>query len=212
MSIKLRKNERKPVKNEQGETPTVVGFGLGWDGDDGPIDLDAAALAFDAGGNCLDKVNFQINMSKLRNQPVFYSGDNTTGKDLPVDSGGDDERIFAYLRDLPANVESLFILVTSYSGQAFNRIANANIRMIDFSEVARTESMKRYSGNLLKCLAYKGQELYTYSLTDIKGDYTALILGRMYRQGDEFRFQALGQTDYGRTAGDLIDSIKQSYF
>lgn len=215
MALKLKKNERKKVVNEKGEKPTVVGFGLGWDGEPGhPIDLDAAALTFDASGKKLDMVNFQIKKSRLPNIPIIYSGDNTTGKDLEVDSGGDDERVFVYIQDIPANVDSIFIVATSYSGEAFASIANANIRFLDFSEVGSRENIKLYAGNLLRCLALKGTELYSFSLSDIKGDYTALIMGRMYRYNgtDEFRFQALGETDYGKTAGDLVKHISEAYY
>ncbi len=99
--------------------------GLGWDQmGQTPIDLDASCLLFDNKQQLVDTVFF--NRLSNGNASVRHGGDNLTGE-----GEGDDEKIFIDLDKVPENVESLFVTVTSYTGQPFSWIKNAFVRVVD---------------------------------------------------------------------------------
>lgn len=212
MAKALIKNQRVPVNyaNEQGNTvePEVICLGCGWDTGRHAIDLDISGLLFDSRGNLIDRISYKQLKSKDANTAVFHSGDNVTGE-----GEGDDERLFIYLKQFPQSVDSVYLTINSFSGQAFNNVKNAFARLIDVTDAALKEDLRRYAGNRQKLLGISGKEVYRYSLSEMKGDSTALIILKFYRHDDgKFRLQALGEPGYGQTADQLVSHIKQTYF
>lgn len=212
MAKSLIKNQRVPVNytGSQGQTvePAVISLGCGWDTGIHAIDLDISGLLFTKGGELVDRVSYKQLRSKDAQTAVFHSGDNTTGV-----GDGDDERLFLYLREFPQNVDSLFLTINSFSGQAFNRVENAYARLLDVTAAAALEDLRKFAGNRQKLLGLNGTEVYRYSLSDMKGDSTALIIVRFYRHEDgKFRLQALGEPGYAQTADQLVSQIKKTYF
>lgn len=213
MAKSLVKNQRVPVSyvNETtGATvePDVIALGCGWDTGRYAIDLDISGLLFDTRGNLIDRISYRQLKSRDAKTAVFHSGDNVTGA-----GEGDDERLFVYLNEFPANVDSIYLTINSFSGQAFNKVQNAYARLIDVSAAAAKEDLRRFAGNRQKLLNVAGTEVYKYALTDMKGDSTALIIVKFYRNEEgKFRLQALGEPGYGQTADALVNNIRSTYF
>jgi tellurium resistance protein TerZ len=111
---------------------------------------------------------------------IMHTGDNRTGA-----GEGDDESIMVELSRIPAHVNTVFFVVTSYEGQTFQQIENAFCRLVD--ETTRAE-------------------LARYTLSG-GSPYTAMIMAKVYREGNTWRMQAIGEGGQGRTALDLVPAL-----
>jgi len=174
MAVNLSKGQKVSLtKGNPGLSKIVVG--LGWDTNkyDGGSDFDLDAAAFLLGGN--GKVNqdsdfiFYGNL-KHSSGAVEHMGDNLTG-----DGDGDDEQIKIDLSAVPANVEKIGFTVTIYDSdvrkQNFGQVSNAYIRIFD--EVSNTE-------------------LIRYDLGEDFSIETAVVVGELYRNNGEWKFNAIG--------------------
>ena len=117
-----------------------LSVGLGWDklrnagvaGTGAPdIDLDASAVQF-ANGDLFDLAFY--NNLKTRDGSIEHLGDNQTGS-----GEGDDETIAVDLGAVYHQVDTIFLLVSSYQGHSLEWIANAYCRLVgaDGTEIAR---------------------------------------------------------------------------
>lgn len=187
MAISLQKNGSVSLKKEAGGGLSIISLGVGWDvakktglmgmfgGGGGEIDLDASCLAFSAEKSVVDQVWFGQLTSN--DGSIRHSGDNRTGE-----GDGDDETIVIDLTRLPSNVETLVLTVNSFTGQTFEKVANAYGRVIDNNS---------------------GRELARFSISDA-GRHTGIILASVSRHGGEWTFKALGENVTGRTVEDMI--------
>jgi tellurium resistance protein TerD len=179
MSVNLTKGGNVSLtKAAPGLTAVVVG--LGWDArttDGTAFDLDASAIVCDADGKALSDQHFVFFNNKTSPEgAVRHSGDNTTGE-----GGGDDEQIMVDLGALPAGAGRVVFPVSIYgtdtSGQTFGQVRNAFIRVLNSGDNA---------------------ELARYDLSEDASTETAMVFGELYRNGDEWKFRAVGQ---GYSAG-----------
>lgn len=188
MSVSLIKGQKISLDKESGKTLNKVFMGLGWDAvkkggflgrlvGGGDIDLDASCVLFSADKQPLDVVYF--GQLKSRDGSIIHSGDNLTG-----DGEGDDEVINVTLAKVPAEVNYLVFTVSSYRGQTFNEVANAYCRLVDDS----------------------GKEVARYTISG-GGDYTAMIMAKLYRHNGEWKMQAVGESMRGKTVADMIGPI-----
>lgn len=189
MAVNLQKGQRISLEKESGQKLKNVFMGLGWDvakkggffkkllGNGGDdIDLDASCLMFDKNKQLVDVVYFGHLDSE--DGSIHHTGDNLTGE-----GEGDDEVINVDLDRIPPNVQYLVFTVSSYRGQTFNEIENAFCRLVD---------------------ANTGKEIANYTITG-GGDYTALLMTKLYRHNGEWKLQALGEATNARTAQDLVN-------
>jgi len=179
MGLNLQKGQRiNLAKSGMGDLTKVV-MGLGWDpaNEGAEIDLDASAILFDANKRVVSLVWFKEKKSLCGS--VRHSGDNRTG-----DGDGDDEQITVDLSRVPANVQSIVFVITSYTGQKFNQIANAFCRMVD---------------------AGSGEEKVKYDLSD-RQSVTGMIMVSVYRKDGSWSIRGIGEGANGRTVKDVIDS------
>ncbi|MEV5831701.1 TerD family protein [Spirillospora sp. NPDC052242] len=174
MGVSLSKGGNVSLTKEApGLTAVVVG--LGWDvrtttGTD--FDLDASALLLDAENKVLSDQHFVFfNNLKSPDGSVEHTGDNLTGE-----GEGDDEQIQVGLSVVPAEVSKIVFPVSIYDAdsrqQNFGQVRNAFIRVVnkaDNSEIAR------------------------YDLSEDASTETAMVFGELYRNGDEWKFRAVGQ-------------------
>lgn len=145
-------------------------MGVGWDKthNAGPlstgiknVDLDASAVQF--GGGRLFDIAFYNNAS-TRDGSVVHLGDNKTGS-----GEGDDETITVDLDAVHRQIDTIFLLVTSYQGQTLEWIDNAYCRVVDENDV----------------------EVARVSLT-LGIPETGVVLARITRDGAGWTLRALG--------------------
>ncbi len=182
MPINLAKGQKVDLtKGNPGLKNIMVG--LGWDvnafdsGDS--FDLDAAAFLIDAAGKCPTDKEFVFYGNLTHSSgAVNHMGDNLTG-----DGEGDDEQIQIDLSKVPANIEKIAFTVTIYEAEArhqnFGQVSNAFIRLVDESN---------------------GTELIRYDLGEDFSIETAVVVGELYRNNGEWKFNAIGSGFQGGLA------------
>jgi stress response protein SCP2 len=184
--VNLSKGQRVSLQKNDGTQLTLVRMGVGWDpikkrglfgSREQEIDLDASAVLF-ADHQPVDIAFF--NHLRSNDGSVMHTGDNRTGA-----GDGDDESIMVELSRVPAHVNTIFFVVTSYEGQTFQQIENAFCRLVDEST--------------------RG-ELARYTLSG-GAPYTAMVMAKVYRDGGAWKMQAIGEGAQGRTALDLVPHL-----
>ncbi len=174
MAISLRKGQKVDLTKGNPNLKKVL-IGLGWDVkryDGGfDFDLDAAAFLLGASGkvNSDDDFVFYNNLKHVSGS-VEHMGDNLTGA-----GEGDDEEIKIDLEKVPANVEKIDFTVTIYDAdarsQTFGQVENAYIRVVN---------------------AETNEELVRFDLGEDFSVETAVVVGEIYRNKGEWKFNAIG--------------------
>ena len=162
-------------------------LGLGWDarataGAD--FDLDATAFLLGENGKVgsdEDFVFYRQLVSKCGS--VEHTGDNRTGS-----GDGDDEALKINLEKVPSSVARVVICVTIDDAESrrqnFGQVSNAFMRVVNLDG---------------------DQELARFDLSEDYSTETAMIFGEIYRNGEEWKFKAVGQG----YAGGLAAMCKQ---
>ncbi len=172
--ISLFKGQKVDLtKGNPGLSKILVG--LGWDTkkyDGGyDFDLDAAAFLLGKDGHVQSDYDFVFyNNLKHSSGAVQHMGDNLTGA-----GEGDDEQIKIDLSKLPANIDKVAFTVTIHEAdtrkQNFGQVSNAFIRIVDENS---------------------GKELIHYDLGEDFSVETAVVVGELYRNAGEWKFNAIG--------------------
>ena len=174
MAISLKKGQKVELTKTNPGLKNIL-IGLGWDTNkyDGgkDFDLDASVFLLGAGGKVAsdDDFVFYGNL-KHKSGAVEHLGDNLTGA-----GEGDDEQIKIDLSKVPADVEKIDFTVTIYEAeerkQNFGQVENAFIRVMD---------------------ATNNKELIRYDLGEDFSIETAVVIGELYRNKGEWKFNAIG--------------------
>lgn len=174
MAVSLKKGQKVDLTKTNPGLKEVL-IGLGWDTNryDGGHDFDLDAAAFLLGGNgkvtCDGDFVFYNNL-KHSSGSVEHLGDNLTGA-----GDGDDEQIKIDLSKVPAEIEKIDFTVTIHEAderkQNFGQVENAFIRVVDASN---------------------NSELIRYDLGEDFSIETAVVVGELYRNNGEWKFQAVG--------------------
>lgn len=174
MAVSLKKGQKVDLTKTNPGLKKVL-IGLGWDTNkyDGGSDFDLDSAAFLLGEN--GKVSsdgdfiFYNNLNHASNS-VTHLGDNTTGN-----GAGDDEQLKVDLAAVPQNVTKIDFTVTINDAetrrQNFGQVSNAFIRI---------------------CNEETGAELIRYDLGEDYSIETAVIVAELYRNGSEWKFNAIG--------------------
>nr|VFK27491.1 MAG: tellurium resistance protein TerZ [Candidatus Kentron sp. MB]VFK28603.1 MAG: tellurium resistance protein TerZ [Candidatus Kentron sp. MB]VFK74327.1 MAG: tellurium resistance protein TerZ [Candidatus Kentron sp. MB] len=190
MAINLQKGATISLEKE---TPGLSGvvLGAGWGKKVGKgffggrketaIDLDASCLIFDENRELIDAVWFRQLRSK--DDAIRHSGDDLTGG-----GGADDpnEEISVQLNQVNPKVKSLVFTINSFSSDSFEGIPNAFC--------------------VLKNAA-NGAGIARFDLTVEGGNHTGLIMAKLYRHNNQWKFKALGEWGEGRTFDKLLPNI-----
>ena len=174
MAVSLSKGQKVDLtKGNPGLSKIIVG--LGWDTNkyDGgaDFDLDAAAFLLAANGKVASDSDF-VFYGNLKHSSggVEHMGDNLTGE-----GDGDDEQIKVNLAAVPASVNKIGFTVTIYEAESrkqnFGQVSNAYIRIVDETSNA---------------------ELIRYDLGEDFSVETAVVVGELYRNNGEWKFNAIG--------------------
>lgn len=182
MPINLSKGQKVDLtKGNPGLKNIMVG--LGWDvnafdsGSD--FDLDASVFMLGSNGKCpSDKEFIFYSNLKHTSESVEHMGDNLTGG-----GDGDDEQVIVDLEKVPANIERIAFTVTIYDAdkrrQNFGQVSNAFIRIVDQSS---------------------NTEIIRYDLGEDFSIETAVVVGELYRNNGEWKFNAIGSGFQGGLA------------
>lgn len=182
MSVSLAKGQKVSLtKGNPGLSKVVVG--LGWDVNQfdtgGDFDLDAAAFMLTDSGRVSNQNDF-IFYGNLEHPSgsVKHLGDNLTGA-----GEGDDEQIRIDLSLVPASYTRIAFTVTIYEAetrrQNFGQVNNAFIRVYNEAN---------------------GEELVRYDLGEDFSIETAAVFGELYKNGNEWKFNAIGSGYQGGLA------------
>lgn len=182
MPVSLQKGQKVSLtKGNPGLKKVIVG--LGWDVNSfdtgGDFDLDTAAFLLTDAGKVSAPTDF-VFFGNL-NHPsgsVQHLGDNLTGA-----GDGDDEQIKIDLSKVPANISKIAFTVTIYEAESrrqnFGQVNNAFIRIYNEDS---------------------GEELLRYDLGEDFSIETAAVFGELYKNGDEWKFNAIGSGYQGGLA------------
>ncbi|MBR2518843.1 MAG: TerD family protein [Selenomonadaceae bacterium] len=174
MAVSLKKGQKVDLTKTNPGLKEVL-IGLGWDTNkyDGgsDFDLDAAAFLLNGAGKANDDGDFVFYGNlKHASGSVEHLGDNLTGA-----GEGDDEEIVIDLSKVPENVEKIDFTVTIYEAderkQNFGQVENAFIRVVNKAT---------------------NEELIRYDLGEDFSIETAVVIGELYRNKGEWKFNAIG--------------------
>ena len=155
-----------------------VRVGLSWDDvqmNGQSPDCDASVFMLGTNGKIPDESHFVFyNNLVSRDNSIRHSGDNRTGA-----GDGDDESIEISLLQVNSLVEQLIFVITINNidaGFDFGNVKNASVRVYDSAN------------NSIIC---------QYELTENFSNCDSLIIGRFYRSGSDWEFEAMGQAFAG---------------
>ncbi len=182
MPVSLAKGQKVSLtKGNPGLNKVVVG--LGWDVNafdtGGAFDLDSAAFLLTDSGKVSKSEDFVFYGNlKHPSGAVEHMGDNLTGE-----GDGDDEQIKITLSAVPADITKIAFTVTIYDAetrkQNFGQVSNSYIRIYNEEN---------------------GEELLRYDLGEDFSIETASVFGELYRNNDEWKFNAIGSGYQGGLA------------
>lgn len=176
MAVNLAKGQR--VSLDKGLTMALVG--LGWDTNqyDGGYDFDLDACAFILGANGKvrsDEDFIFYNNLDSKDGSVHHTGDNLTGE-----GEGDDEVLIIDFTKISPDVQKIAITVTIHDAQArgqnFGQVSNAYVRV---ARMAGPDDMV-------------GTEVLKFDLMEEFSIETALVVCEIYRNGADWKFNAVG--------------------
>lgn len=169
MAINLTKGQRIEIGLSK------VGVGLGWDPNEGSgFDFDLDASAFMLGANKkIPKDEFFVfyNNQISPDGAVESSGDDLTGGN----SDGDDETLIVDMARINPIIQEIIFTVTIHEYES---------RKQNFGQV-RNSFIRIYNANT-------NEEIAKYELDEDFSIETAVEFGRLYRRGNEWKFEAMG--------------------
>ena len=170
MAITLEKGQRIGI------VLSKVSVGLGWDPNEGTgfdFDLDASAFMLGSNKN-IPNDNYFIfyNNPKSPDGAVESTGDDTTGGNS---DGGDDETLNVDLQKVDSSIQEILFVATIYKAderkQNLGQVRNSYIRIYN---------------------SITNEEIARYDLDEDFSIETAVEFGRLYRRGEEWKFEAMG--------------------
>ncbi len=204
MSVSLQKGQKISLKKSDGSGLKNVMVGLGWDeaqqtakgwralfsAKPQDIDCDASVILCGENGKLVSSSIKEtlVYYGNLRHSSgaVSHQGDNLTGG-----GAGDSEQIMIDLQKLPSNVFKLVFVVNIYDAdirkQHFGMIKNAFIRIVDMSSKT---------------------EICRFNLTEDYSGKTGMVVGEIYKNEGEWKFNAIGQ---GVINASRVDKLVQMY-
>lgn len=181
MSISLIKGQKIDLTKGNDLQKAIIG--LGWDINDYDggyeFDLDASAFLVDSQGKATNDLDFIFfNNLEHSSKSVIHTGDNRSGE-----GDGDDEQIIIEFSKIPAIIDRISITVTIHDAitrsQNFGQVSNAYVRVVNEAT---------------------NVELSRFDLTEDYSIETAMVVCELYRNGSEWKFNAIGSGFQGGLA------------
>ena len=213
MAIRLEKGQRINLEKNNGAKLTQFCVGCNWgsiikNGFLGlgnsvqDVDLDLSCVMLDANGNLCDHIYSPLYRKEFLDQygmppgtvdsndrALHHSGDDLKG-DQDGDDGLDNEIITVDLNKISSSVEQIFFFLNNCGKEDFSQIPYASIRMYEGTPEWVKEIFAQY--DVAAESQYQGK--------------TALIMGKLYRRGGEWKFSAIGDA---YPDGNLCETIKR---
>lgn len=219
MAINLQKGQRINLEKTNGSKLTNFCVGCNWgaivvsNGIFGfgkkvqDVDLDLSCLMIDEKGQICDHIYSPLYRTDFlqryglpngktdsNDYALHHSGDDLKG-DLGGDDGLDNEIITVDLNRVSPNVHQIFFFLNNCGTEDFSKIPYASIRMFEGTPTKVKEVFAQYD------VAASPQ--YAGSL--------ALIMGKLYRRGGEWKFSAIGDAFPDRNICETIIRIARDY-
>ncbi|MDR6561291.1 MULTISPECIES: TerD family protein [unclassified Arcicella] len=218
MAINLSKGQKIDLRKESGTELTNFCVGANWGAIETKgflglstnkqnIDLDLSCVLIDDKNNLCDHIYsplYKIDFLQKFGLPKgkLNTIDNAlkhTGDDLNGDSGGDDgldnEIITVDLTKINPNVSKIFFFLNNAGKEDFSMIPYAKIRMFEGTSTKVSSVFASY--NIAAEPQFRGK--------------TSLILGKLYKKNDKWKFDAIGDPTDDSFLGQTIHRIIQSY-
>jgi tellurium resistance protein TerZ len=224
MAINLSKGQKIDLTKSSGETLTNFCVGVNWGviykesksffggvkkvAED--VDLDLSCVLTDTEGNTVDyiyspayngflkKNNLPLGKLHTIDGALRHSGDDRQG-DVGGDDGLDNEVITVNLAKLDAKVDKIFFFINIYLNPGQN---------FDFSHIPYAK-IRMYEGTPSRVnTVFASYDITTNASFAGKG---ALILGKLYKRNNNWRFDAIGDPSNDRFFIETISRILNSY-
>ena len=169
--LNLQKNDILDLTKKNPGLKKVI-LGAGWDisRNGADFDLDIAAFLLDS-NNKFNTVSNVIFFNNPNGQGVTLSGDNRTGA-----GDGDDERITIDLSQIRSDIAKIVFVITIHEAQVkrqtFGMVENSYVRLLDAENDEK--------------------EVCRFNLKENGSTVTSVIFAELYRDGNEWRFKAIG--------------------
>jgi tellurium resistance protein TerZ len=152
------------------------------------VDLDLSVALYDADKQLKNVVYY----AELEAGGIKHSGDDLTG-DEDGDDGLDNEVIQVNLSAIHDDIAHVVFILNSYKNQDFATIPFASIRLYE-GEPTRVNSIVA-TYNIASDAEFVG--------------YTSMILGKLYRRNNEWKFSAIGEpTQDKKLEGTLQTAVR----
>ncbi len=206
MSINLSKGQKINLSKETNSLSKLM-VGIGWETDESKasvsqfgkvmsIDCDAFAIILGSNGKAIgSKYNdctVFFNNLNYGNGAIIHLGDNRDGHSDYSIPGEDDEQIFVDLSLIPSEVSGIVFALNIYDAAAkkqnFGMLKNSYIRIIDTAQ---------------------SKELCKYVLDSNFSGETALVAGRILKQGNEWEFVSEGSAYTVENIFNIVSMFKK---
>lgn len=223
MAINLTKGQKIDLRKESGEKLTNFCVGVNWGAIETikkgffgskkiveDVDLDLSCVLTDGNGTMVDYIyspdynaflqqnNYPLGKLTTKDGALRHSGDDRQG-DVGGDDGLDNEIISIDLSKVNGSVEKIFFFINIYLNQGqnfdFAQIPFAKIRMYEGTST-RVDKVHA-SFDIATDASYAGKR--------------ALILAKLYRRNDEWKFDAIGDPTEDKIFLQTIQNIQNNY-
>ncbi|MDR2475917.1 MAG: TerD family protein [Bacteroidales bacterium] len=171
------------------------------------VDLDLSCLLVDSNNNMCDHIysplykpeflqRYGLPRGKLDSSDyaLHHSGDDLAG-DKGGDDGLDNEIITVNLAKINSNVAQIFFFLNNVGREDFSQIPYAKIRMYEGTPTRVKEVVASY--NISSERQYSGKR--------------AIIMAKLYKKGNEWKFNAIGDPSDDNNLCETIARILKSY-
>ena len=218
MAISLVKGQKIDLRKTTGETLTNFCVGVNWGAIESKgflglskkvqnIDLDLSCILIDEQNNVCDHLYSPLYRPEVLQQFNLPKGKlltvdgalKHTGDDLQGDSGGDDgldnEIITVDLSKISSKVTQIFFFLNNAGREDFSQIPYSKIRMYEGTPTRVSSVFASY--NVSAEAQYAGKQ--------------SIIMGKLYKRNDEWKFSAIGDPTEDTFLGQTIHRIIKSY-
>ena len=216
--INLQKGQKIDLRKSSGEKLTNFCVGVNWGAiqekaffglttKNKSVDLDLSCILIDENGEACDHIYSPLYDAQALAKIGLPAGKlvsidgalSHSGDDLAGDEGGDDgldnEIITVDLNKINSNVSKIFFFLNNVGAEDFSQIPSSKIRMYEGTPKRVNSVFASY--NVSAEASYKNKR--------------ALILGKLYKRNDEWKFDAIGDATDDVNFAVTISRILNDY-